>query len=116
DVPGYGYARISREVSAGWPRFIEPYLRNREALALCVVLIDVNVPPQRSDHSLLNFLRDSQREFVVVATKCDKLSGNKLRSTLTALATTYGLEEIIPYSARTGQGREELWKRIRVGL
>src|SRR5262245_14299659 len=116
DLPGYGYARISREVSAGWPRFIDPYLKNRANLALCVVLMDVNVPPQESDRSLLDFLRASDREFVVVATKSDKLSGNRLRNALTALKTSYDLSEVIPYSARTGQGREGLWRRIREGL
>ena len=116
DLPGYGYARISREISAGWPRFIDPYLREHANLALCVVLVDVNVPPQESDGSLLDFLRQSGREFVVVATKCDKLSGNKLRGALRELRIAYDLEEIIPYSARTGQGREELWKRIRERL
>ena len=116
DLPGYGYARISREVSAGWPRFIDPYLRERSSLALCVVLVDVNVPPQESDRSLLEFLRENEREFAVVATKCDKLSGNKLRSAVNALGNAYELEDIVPYSARTGQGREELWRRIREGL
>jgi GTP-binding protein len=116
DLPGYGYARISREVSAGWPRFIDPYLRERDQLALCVVLIDINVPPQASDGGLLDFLRDSERQFVVVATKTDKLSGNKLRSALSALRAAYDLEEIITYSAKTGQGRDELWRRIRDGM
>lgn len=113
DLPGYGYARISREISAAWPRFIDPYLRERANLALSVVLLDVNVPPQPSDRTLLEFLRESEREFVAVATKCDKLSGNKLRNALNELRAAYGLEEIIPYSARMGTGREELWRRIR---
>jgi GTP-binding protein len=116
DLPGYGYARISREVSAGWPRFIDPYLRKRKNLELCFVLIDVNVPSQASDRTLLDFLRESGREFVVVATKCDKLSGNRQRNALTELRNAYELDAIIPYSARTGQGREELWRRIREGL
>src|SRR5882672_9774909 len=56
DLPGYGYARVSREVSARWPDFIEPYLRERPSLALCIVLIDPNVPPQESDKQLMEFL------------------------------------------------------------
>src|SRR5271154_2873631 len=48
DLPGYGYAKISREISAEWPKFIEPYLADRPTLALCVSLIDANVPPQQS--------------------------------------------------------------------
>jgi GTP-binding protein len=49
DLPGYGYAKISREISSHWPSFIEPYLERRASLALCLVLVDVNVPPQESD-------------------------------------------------------------------
>src|SRR6202161_3010102 len=55
DLPGYGYAKISREISSQWPGFIEPYLKERSCLALCLVLIDVNVPPQESDRQLLEF-------------------------------------------------------------
>ena len=46
DLPGYGYAKISKSISAGWPAFIEPYLAERETLALCICLVDANVPPQ----------------------------------------------------------------------
>lgn len=113
DLPGYGYARVSRELSAGWPGFIDPYLKERRSLALCVALIDINVPPQSSDRSLLDFLSNNGREFVVVATKSDKLSGNKLRTALRALASAHQIEEVLPYSAKTGEGREELWRRIR---
>src|SRR5271170_2769981 len=59
DLPGYGYAKISREVSSQWPTFIEPYLLHRTVLALCLVLVDVNVPPQESDRQLLDFLTSS---------------------------------------------------------
>src|SRR5215470_8272165 len=75
DLPGYGYAKISRSISAEWPRFIEPYLKDRGALNLAIVLVDGNVPPQASDLQLTHFLRSSQRDFIVVATKTDKLSG-----------------------------------------
>ena len=61
DLPGYGYAKISREISGQWPAFIEPYLERRPSLALCLVLVDVNVPPQESDRQLLAFLTSSGR-------------------------------------------------------
>jgi GTP-binding protein len=114
DLPGYGYARVSRELSAGWSKFIDPYLEEREQLALCVVLVDANVPPQPSDSRLVEFLRSIGRSFVVVATKCDKLSGNRLRSALRALSAALDISEIVSYSARTGAGREELWRKLRV--
>src|SRR5438067_11333931 len=63
DLPGYGYAKISREVSQEWPKFIEPYLKERSTLGLCVVLIDAYVPPQNSDRQLLDFLSVSRRDF-----------------------------------------------------
>lgn len=113
DLPGYGYARISREISASWSKFIDPYLEERQQLVLCVVLVDANVPPQPSDSRLLEFLRSAEREFVVVATKCDRLSGNRLRSALNALRSAHEVPEVVPYSARTGAGREELWACIK---
>lgn len=113
DFPGYGYARISREISAEWPKFIEPYLKKRETLALSIVLIDVNVPPQDSDRQLIGFLQSIGREFLVVATKSDKLSGNKLRSALSALAREHGITNVLPYSAKTNTGRKELWQEIK---
>ena len=113
DLPGYGYAKISRSISAEWPKFIEPYLKDRQTLRVCVVLIDANVPAQESDRQLLEFLRTIEREFIVVATKADKLSGNRLRSALTALAREHGIEGILPYSSRTNAGKAELWREIR---
>ncbi len=114
DLPGYGYAKVPRQLSAEWPAFIEPYLREREALALCVALVDLNVPPQASDQQLIGFLRSHQRPFVVVATKADKPSGNQRTNSLRALSEAFGgAIDILPYSARTGDGRQELWKKIR---
>ena len=75
DLPGYGYAKISREISQQWPGFIDPYLKERPCLALCVTLIDVNVPPQPADRQLLDFLSGIERPTLIVATKSDRLSG-----------------------------------------
>lgn len=113
DLPGYGYAKLSRQISQEWPKFIEPYLQQRAALALCLIMVDVSVPPQASDRQLLEFLSASGRDFVVVATKSDRLSGNQLRNALHTLAQEYPTAAIVPYSAKTGAGRDELWKHIR---
>jgi GTP-binding protein len=112
DLPGYGYAKISREISAEWPKFIEPYLKKRGTLKLAIVLIDANVPSQPSDRQLIEFLRSVGREFIVVATKTDKLSGNKLRNALDSLASKHGVENLLVYSAKTATGRNELWQEI----
>jgi GTP-binding protein len=113
DLPGYGYAKISREISQEWPKFIEPYLNERPTLGLCVVLIDANVPPQQSDRQLLDFLSASDREFLLVATKSDRLSNNQLHNTLRTLTQEYPAARLLPFSAKTGAGRDELWKQIR---
>jgi GTP-binding protein len=113
DLPGYGYAKISREISQRWPEFIDPYLQERPCLALCVALVDVNVPPQAADKELLDFLSGIGRPTVIVATKSDRLSSNQLRNSLQVLARDYPSAHIQPYSAKTGAGRQELWQEIR---
>ncbi len=113
DLPGYGYAQLSREISSRWPEFIEPYLKERPCLALCLALIDVNVPPQESDSQLIGFLEASGRPFVVVGTKSDRMSGNQLRNALRMLTEQHPQARIIPFSARTGAGLDELWREIR---
>ncbi|HKD13803.1 MAG TPA: ribosome biogenesis GTP-binding protein YihA/YsxC [Candidatus Angelobacter sp.] len=112
DLPGYGYAKLAREISAEWPKFIEPYLQKRDTLELAIVLIDCNIPTQESDRQLIKFLQSVGREFLVVATKADKLSGNKLRNALSSLAREHGVEKLLPYSAKTNAGRNELWREI----
>jgi GTP-binding protein len=112
DLPGYGYAKISKSISAEWPKFIEPYLAERETLGLCVCLVDSNVPPQPRDGQLVDWLRHAGRAFVVVATKIDRLSGNVRTKNLAALRKGLELEEILPVSAKTGAGIKELWARI----
>src|SRR5438128_12198253 len=114
DLPGYGYARLAREVVQQWPSFIEPYLKDRPCLTLCVVLIDANIPPQPSDRQLLEFLAAAGRIFVIIATKSDRLSGNQLQKSMQDLANQCQGTRILAYSAKTGTGREELWQEIRL--
>jgi GTP-binding protein len=113
DLPGYGYAKLSREISQRWPEFIDPYLKERPCLALCVALVDVNVPPQAADKELLDFLSGIGRPTLIVATKSDRLSGNQLRNSLHILARDYPEAHILSYSAKSGSGRTELWQEIR---
>jgi GTP-binding protein len=113
DLPGYGYARVPRELTSQWSGFIEPYLKERRCLALCLALVDLNVPPQESDKQLLEFLNSINRPFLMVGTKADKLSGNTLRKSIEAFTQHLPGLRIVPYSARTGNGRDELWNEIR---
>jgi GTP-binding protein len=113
DLPGYGYARLPAEVTARWPEFIEPYLAGRECLCLAVVLIDASIPPQSSDREMVEWLQKMDRPYLVVGTKIDRLSGNRLHSAMQTLASQFPSSPILRFSARTGEGRAELWRRIR---
>lgn len=112
DLPGYGYAKISKSISAEWPKFIEPYLADRETLALCICLVDTNIPPQPSDTQLITYFKQMQRPYLVVGTKADKLSNNTLAKSLAALKREHGVEEILPVSAKTDAGTKALWQRL----
>ena len=112
DLPGYGYAKISKVISAEWPKFIEPYLADRETLRLCVCLVDANVPPQKNDKDLIEWLQFHDRELLVVATKADRLSSNQLNKALAQLRREHQVEALLPCSAKTKSGIPELWREI----
>ena len=112
DLPGYGYAKVSREISHDWARFVDPYLHQRPSLALCLALVDSNIAPQDSDGQLLAFLASKGRPHVIVATKCDRLSGNQLRQAKNTHGQAFAGVPMVAFSAKTGAGKEELWKQI----
>ncbi len=112
DLPGYGYAKLPKEMTAEWPSFIEPYLRERENLALIVVLVDTNIPPQERDKQLVEWLRHYNRPFVVVGTKADRIGGNQLRNSMQTLSREHGIDRVVPFS-KLGPGKEDVWKEIR---
>jgi len=116
DVCGFAGVWVCEDFevdSAGWAEFIDPYLAIRSTLKLCVCLVDSNVPAQQSDAQLFDWLRGAEREFVVVATKIDRLSGNERTRNLLALKKGLGLDEVLPVSAKTGYGIRELWRELR---
>ena len=112
DLPGYGYAKISKSISAEWPKFIEPYLAERETLALGICLVDTNIPPQASDTTLIAFFKEMQRPYLVVGTKADRISHNVLQKSLAALRKAHDVDEVLPVSAEKSTGIKELWGRI----
>lgn len=115
DLPGYGYARVPKEITAQWARFINPYLEKRESLVLCLALVDVTIPPQELDLQLLQWLRHIERNFVLVATKADRISGNQLRTSLQKLGEQLQVaaNQMVAFSAKTRLGYEELWAAIK---
>lgn len=112
DLPGYGFARVPKDVSSQWRNFVDPYLTERSALSLCLCLVDANIAPQPNDAHLVEFLRHVNRPFLIVATKADKV-GSRLQTSLKALRQELGVEDLLPFSAKTGFGKDDLWKAIR---
>jgi len=112
DLPGYGYAKISRSISSEWPKFINPYLEERANLALCICLVDSNIAVQASDQQLMDSLRGMGRPFLVVGTKADRLSGNERARAQVRLREGLELSDVLLCSAKTGHGVKELWKEI----
>jgi GTP-binding protein len=116
DLPGYGYAKVSKAERDRWAAMIEDYLRDRDVLRAVVLIVDARHPPTESDGEAFAFLRDAGREVVVAATKMDKLprtrQGAALREVERVLAVPAG--EAIPFSAVEGAGAEKLWARIAV--
>lgn len=115
DLPGYGYAKVPLEVMGTWAKFVDPYLAERESLRLSICLVDSSIAPQKSDLQLVQWLHKARREFVIVATKSDRLTGNKLKQSLRAFEQEFGVKPMI-YSSKTSAGKDEVWKVIRQQL
>lgn len=110
DLPGYGYARISREQRSAWRPLIEGYLLGSPTLKGVVQLLDVRHHPSDEDLQMLDFLAHAGTPTIVVATKVDKLRAADRAGRVAALAREAGIdaEQLIPFSAETGEGRDEL--------
>ena len=110
DLPGYGYARISKEAKQAWQPLIEGYLRNSPQLRGVVQLLDVRHAPSPDDHEMLGFLADIGAPTLIAATKVDKLTRSEAPKKLRDLALAIGVEDeqIIPFSSVTGMGRDDL--------
>lgn len=118
DLPGYGYAKRSKESKKVWSSLTEDYfLKNpsSDALKLVIQLIDIRTGPTEDDIMMINWLIDMEIPFTVVCTKTDKLSKNQLSAALDSLKKDYFLGtgiEPIPFSSVTRDGKDEVWKKI----
>ena len=110
DLPGYGYARVSKEARSTWRPLIEGYLTASEPLRGVVQLIDARHEPSPEDRQMLDFLAELGVPTVVALTKCDKLKVREVTPRAAELARALGLDDaqVIPFSAVTGAGRDEL--------
>ena len=112
DLPGYGYAKVAKSVKDDFGRMIEDYVVNRKQLKLAVMLVDSRIPPTESDAIMKRWLDHHQVPTAVVLTKADKISRNQLDQALRTGAVNLNTKEIIPFSAVTKLGRDEILSRI----
>ena len=112
DLPGYGYARVPVAIKSEWGPMIEKYLASRENLVLSIAIIDARHGPTKLDLMLKAWLESNNHPFIVVATKADKLSSNKLSASTKSSEEIMGEGKVIPYSAITRRGAERIWKEI----
>jgi GTP-binding protein len=114
DLPGYGYARISKEKRAEWKPLIESFLRSSQQLRGIVHLLDSRHDPTDDDRGMLEFLADIEIPTIIVLTKIDKLRPSERKKRIADISANMGLEEdqVIPFSAVTGDGRNELAEAI----
>ena len=115
DLPGYGYAKVSVEVKAKWGKMIERYLKKSKMLKCIFLLIDIRHDPSANDKLMYDWIVSNGYKPVIIATKLDKLKRSQIQKHLKMVREGLGLEKedvLIPFSAETKQGRDEIWALI----
>lgn len=115
DLPGYGYAKISRSESEKWGRMIEHYLLKRPQLRHIMMLVDIRHEPSTNDKLMYNWMRHYHYNIVVVATKADKIKRSQLQKHMSVIRKAFEMEKgeiLLPFSSETKDGKEELWDII----
>ncbi len=112
DVPGYGYAKVSKSERAAWGKMIETYFTTREQLKAAVLIVDLRHPPTADDRMMYDFLKHYQIPCVVIATKADKIPKGKWQKHLKITKEGLELEKtdhIVVFSSETGEGKDQAW-------
>ena len=115
DLPGYGYARASQETKAKWGRMIENYLHSSKQLKAVFLLVDIRHEPSTNDRDMYGWIVHQGYDPMIIATKLDKIKRSQIQKQLKILREGLNLRpgtKIIPFSAETKQGREEIWEII----
>jgi len=115
DVPGYGYAKVSRTERAAWGKFVERYMTRRDPLRLVMLIIDIRHEPSRDDQAMYDWLKHYGVPIVVIATKADKIPKGKWAKHLKDVREILGMpkdDKVILFSSETGLGADELWALI----
>lgn len=116
DLPGYGFAKVSKQVRSSWGKMAEEYLLERQQLKLSIHLVDSRHEPTELDKSLNEWLIFHQKPHIIIATKIDKISKNQLQKGLLIIQRAFPTSKIIPYSSITGEGRKALWQEINLAI
>lgn len=114
DLPGYGYANVSREAMSGWRRLAESYLTGRPQLRLVVLLLDIRRGATELDLQMKHWLAVNQKQFLAVASKADKLKASERVKTVRALEKDFASP--LTFSSKTGEGVAALWRGIQESL
>ena len=115
DLPGYGYAKVSQEIKEKWGKMIERYLQKSKQLKLVFLLIDIRHEPSANDKNMYEWIEYNGFEPIIIATKLDKINRSQVAKNVKMLRTGLGLKKetvLIPFSAETKQGKEEIWEII----
>lgn len=115
DLPGYGYAKVSEEIKAKWGKLIERYLNTSPTLKAVFLLIDIRHEPSANDKRMYEWITSNGYRPIIIATKLDKIKRSQLQKQLKIIKTGLEVAEetpIVPFSAETKQGREEIWALI----
>jgi len=112
DVPGYGFAKVSKSISKSWIKMLEDYYSKREKLRGVIQLVDIRHMPTEDDKIVFNFLKELKKNIIVVATKADKISKSSINKNLSNVSKCLGIEEVIPFSSKSLQGKKEVWDKI----
>jgi len=118
DFPGYGFAKVPLSIRKQWKPMVETYLTTRTSLKVTVVIIDARREPSEQDRELVDWLKHYAVPFLVVLTKVDKISRAQRSQASARIRHVFNLahDQIIMFSAVTGEGKEALWKRLLVNL
>ncbi|MEH7300479.1 ribosome biogenesis GTP-binding protein YihA/YsxC [Neobacillus drentensis] len=116
DVPGYGYAKVSKSERAAWGRMIETYFTTREQLRAVVLIVDLRHPPTADDVMMYDFLKHYEIPCIVIATKADKIPKGKWQKHLKVTRETLDLDQndhMIVFSSETGEGKDKAWSLLQ---
>lgn len=115
DLPGYGYAQVSKTEKEKWARMIEEYFQTREHLRAVVQLVDLRHPPTKDDQGMFEYLKHFQIPLIVVATKADKIPRGSWQKHLKVVRDVLKMDKedpLVLFSSETGQGKDEAWKEL----